>query len=343
MNRKTIALAGNPNVGKSTLFNALTGMRQHTGNWSGKTVDHAAGQMKYKDMVFQFIDLPGAYSLHSESPDEKAAGDYIVSGKFDIILMVADATCLERNLLLICDILAITNNAVLCVNLMDEAKKKGICPDIEKLSQLLGIPVIATAARSKKGLPELLDTIYEFTPQQSAGKDSQDEAASGNIRALPDLEDIYTQCVTHDHENPHELDRKIDKIVTSKRFGFPIMILMLLLIFWLTMVGANYPSSALSAMFGILDEKLRLLMTNVALPDTLVSVLMDGLYTTLTWVISVMLPPMAIFFPLFTLLEDFGYLPRVAFNLDHAFKSCGAHGKQALTMCMVDIRMRGSR
>lgn len=440
MNKKTIALAGNPNVGKSTLFNALTGMHQHTGNWSGKTVDNAAGHMKYKDSVFQFVDLPGAYSLHSESPDEKAAGEYIASGKADIILMIADATCLERNLLLICDILAITDNAILCVNLMDEAKKKGICPDIEKLSQLLGIPVIATAARSKKGLPALLNAIYEFAPRPSkpnalkmnaqsgndsatrrqktlqneaaenpqeetkpltntqnrsnpaenpqhksetttnaqllteqknenkttqhpqigskttnnlqrknaAPADSQSEAttnpqnknAANSTRTPLNADEIYAQCVTHNHNNPHSLDRKIDQIVTSKKLGFPIMILLLILIFWLTMVGANYPSAALSAMFGLLDEKLRALMESAALPDMLTSLSMDGLYTTLTWVVSVMLPPMAIFFPLFTLLEDFGYLPRVAFNLDHAFKSCGAHGKQALTMCMVDICMR---
>lgn len=460
MNKKTIALAGNPNVGKSTLFNALTGMHQHTGNWSGKTVDNATGHMKYKNSVFQFVDLPGAYSLHSESPDEKAAGEYIASGKADIILIVADATCLERNLLLICDILAMTRDAILCVNLMDEAKKKGICLDIEKLSQLLGIPVIATAARSKKGLPALLNAIHDFSPHQTAPAESQainpqnaaagkpqdenekmklsqDESGTAGLRgecglpadsrkspqngtadglckkdraadaqdespctprkqqnkkkpsgipqngnkrlenpqnenettslqnesaaAMADMQDkssgtlpvdaqnansarsartplnaneIYAQCVTHDQNNPHRLDRKIDKIVTSKKLGFPIMILLLILIFWLTMVGANYPSAALSAMFGALDEKLRLLMENAALPDMLTSILMDGLYTTLTWVISVMLPPMAIFFPLFTLLEDFGYLPRVAFNLDHAFKRCGAHGKQALTMCM---------
>lgn len=440
MNKKTIALAGNPNVGKSTLFNALTGMHQHTGNWSGKTVDNAAGHMKYKDSVFQFVDLPGAYSLHSESPDEKAAGEYIASGKADIILMIADATCLERNLLLICDILAITDNAILCVNLMDEAKKKGICPDIEKLSQLLGIPVIATAARSKKGLPALLNAIYEFAPRPCESNDLKINAQSGNDSAtrrqktlqneaaenpqketkpltntqnrsnpaenpqhksemttnaqllteqknenkatqhpqtgskttnnlqrknaapadsqseasanpqnknaakstrMPlNADEIYAQCVTHNQNNPHSLDRKIDQIVTSKKLGFPIMILLLILIFWLTMVGANYPSAALSAMFGLLDEKLRALMESAALPDMLTSLSMDGLYTTLTWVISVMLPPMAIFFPLFTLLEDFGYLPRVAFNLDHAFKSCGAHGKQALTMCMVDICMR---
>lgn len=324
MKKKTIALAGNPNVGKSTVFNALTGMRQHTGNWPGKTVSNAVGHMRYKDTVFEFIDLPGAYSLDSRSPDEAVTGEYIRSGKADIILIVADATCLQRNLLLIRDILTVTGNVILCLNLMDEAEKKGIETDTEKLQDLLMIPVVSTAARSKKGLSHLIETLYTFSP----GKTDP---------MLPvdfDPELIYRQCVTCKKTQPHSLDRKIDRIVTSKALGFPIMLILLLLIFWITMIGANYPSSALSSMFGFFDEKLRYVLDAANAPDMLTSVLMDGLYTTVTWVISVMLPPMAIFFPLFTLLEDFGYFPRVAFNLDNAFRKCGAHGKQSLTMCM---------
>ena len=324
MEKKTIALAGNPNVGKSTVFNALTGMKQHTGNWPGKTVTNTVGHAKYKDAILEFIDLPGAYSLNSKSPDEAVTGSYILSGKADLVLIVADATCLKRNLLLIKDILTVTKKAVLCVNLMDEAKKKGICPDVAKLQELLGIPVIATAARSKEGLSQLLETLYSFCPQDE----------SSTEKPQIDIDNIYRQCVTLKNSQPHGFDRRLDKIVTSKALGFPIMILLLLVIFWITMVGANYPSSALSSLFDMLDEKLRLLLDAIHAPSVLTAVLMDGLYTTLTWVISVMLPPMAIFFPLFTLLEDFGYLPRVAFNLDHAFKSCGAHGKQSLTMCM---------
>lgn len=324
MKKKTIALAGNPNVGKSTVFNALTGMKQHTGNWPGKTVTNAVGHMKYKDIVFNFVDLPGAYSLDGASPDEAVTGQYILSGEADLILIVADATCLKRNLLLIRDILSVTGKAVLCLNLMDEAKKKGIEPDTEKLQELLHIPVIATAARSRQGFPALLDTLYSFSPENTAPISENDL----------DIDYIYDQCVTLKRLQPHSFDRKLDRIVTSKALGFPIMILLLLIIFWLTMTGANYPSSALSAMFGALEDKIRFLLETAGADDTLISVLMDGLYTTLTWVISVMLPPMAIFFPLFTLLEDFGYLPRVAFNLDNAFKKCGAHGKQSLTMCM---------
>lgn len=322
MNRKTIALAGNPNVGKSTIFNSLTGLNQHTGNWPGKTVTTASGTFTYKDTEFTVIDLPGAYSLCSDSPDEKAAADYIASGEADIILIIADASCLERNLLLVRDILCVSDNIVLCVNLMDEAEKKGICVDIKRLSDILGIPVTASSARSGEGIPELLQMLYDYTPCLSI--------TSG----LPDTSYIYSQCVNLRSSEPHITDRKIDRIVTSKLLGFPIMIMMLIIIFWLTMSGANYPSAALSSLFAWTGEKIRYFLNCISLSPAIVSLIMDGIYTTLTWVISVMLPPMAIFFPLFTILEDSGYLPRIAFNLDNAFKSCGAHGKQALTMCM---------
>lgn len=322
MKKKTIALAGNPNVGKSTIFNTLTGLHQHTGNWPGKTVSTAEGRLEYEDTLFTLIDLPGAYSLNSSSPDEKAAAEYIRSGNADIILMVADATCLERNLLLVSDILSVTDNAVLCVNLMDEAEKKGIEIDIEKLSRTLGIPVTASAARSGEGISSLIQLLYDFN------------GTHHRTEKIPDISEIYSSCVTLSSCQPHSTDRKIDRIVTSKRFGFPIMILLLIIIFWITMSGANYPSSALSSFFSAFGDRLRLLLNMLPLSPTLISFIMDGVYTTLTWVISVMLPPMAIFFPLFTILEDSGYLPRIAFNLDNAFKSCGAHGKQALTMCM---------
>ena len=322
MNRKTIALAGNPNVGKSTIFNSLTGLNQHTGNWPGKTVTTASGTFTYKDTEFTVIDLPGAYSLCSDSPDEKAAADYIASGEADIILIIADASCLERNLLLVRDILCVSDNIVLCVNLMDEAEKKGIRVDIKRLSDILGIPVTASSARSGEGIPELLQMLYDYTPCLSI--------TSG----LPDTSCIYSQCVNLRSSEPHITDRKIDRIVTSKLLGFPIMIMMLIIIFWLTMSGANYPSAALSSLFAWTGEKIRYFLNCISLSPAIVYLIMDGIYTTLTWVISVMLPPMAIFFPLFTILEDSGYLPRIAFNLDNAFKSCGAHGKQALTMCM---------
>lgn len=332
MKTKIVALAGNPNVGKSTVFNALTGMKQHTGNWPGKTVSNATGQMQYKDITFQFVDLPGAYSLSSSSPDEKVTGDYISSNQADIVLIIADATCLERNLLLVKEVLLAAKKAIVCINLMDEAKKKGISVNIKKLQKILNVPVIPTSARSKEGLPVLVDTLYELTCENIDKADIFLEHHKAS--QLPSESEIYKQCVTLSSKEPHSFDRKIDRIVTSKKFGFPIMILMLLLIFWITMVGANYPSAALSSMFSAIEDKIKFLLINASCPSPVVSFIVDGIYKTTAWVVSVMLPPMAIFFPLFTLLEDFGYLPRVAFNLDSAFKNCGAHGKQSLTMCM---------
>lgn len=329
MNKKIIALAGNPNVGKSTVFNALTGMHQHTGNWPGKTVSNASGQLKYNESLFEFVDLPGAYSLDSASPDEIVTSDYIHSGKADLILIIADATCLHRNLLLAKDILSITGNAIFCVNLMDEAEKKGICINIKNLEDLLQIPVVPMTARSKKGLDELLKAIDDNVNAPDAS-----EEFSPVDTPVIDPDEIFRQCVTSCSPEPHDFDRKLDKIVTSRIFGFPLMFILLLLIFWLTMTGANYPSSVLSSFFSMLEEHIRTFLEDLSVPSAVTSLLMDGLYTTLTWVISVMLPPMAIFFPLFTLLEDLGYLPRIAFNLDSAFRRCGAHGKQSLTMCM---------
>lgn len=343
MKYKTIALAGNPNVGKSTVFNSLTGLNQHTGNWPGKTVTGAQGNFTYKDTRFLLIDLPGTYSLAATSIDERVARDYICSGEADITLVVADGTCLERNLNLILQVLSITPNVILCVNLLDEAKKKKISVDLKKLSHLLDIPVVGMTARSKIGLDELLQTLWSFETKKEP-EDRKElcslcmdaEAYQDNLQYATS---IFEQCVTAETEEPHAFDRKLDKIVTSRKYGFPIMILLLGLIFWLTITGANYPSQGLTMLFSWLEQQIRLFFDFISAPAALESVLMDGIYKTLTWVISVMLPPMAIFFPLFTLLEDFGYLPRVAFNMDHAFKKCCAHGKQALTMWLVDICM----
>lgn len=156
-----VALSGNPNTGKSTVFNALTGLRQHTGNWPGKTVVRAEGAFEYNDQKYKLMDLPGTYSLLSTSEDEEVARNFILFGKPDVTVIVVDASRLERNLNLVLQILEITDKAVLCLNLMDEAKRNDIEIDERALARSLGIPVVGTSARYQKGIPELIQTISE--------------------------------------------------------------------------------------------------------------------------------------------------------------------------------------
>ena len=343
----TIGLAGNPNVGKSTVFNGLTGMHQHTGNWPGKTVGNAVGEYKCHDKTFLLVDIPGTYSLMSNSEEEEIARDYICSGNSDVTVVVLDATSLERNLNLAIQIMNITDNVIICVNLLDQAKKKGIHIDFDLFSELLGVPVVGITARKPKTLKHLTNTIYDVCTGKVSpcpktfkfncktdsdfNNDNNSEIVS---KILKEAEEICSKVCTYDKQDYNERDRKIDKILTSKIFGIPIMLLFLGIIFWLTIEGANYPSQLLSKLFAFIQGQLYKFFEWIHAPSFVTGLLVDGMYQTLAWVVSVMLPPMAIFFPLFTFLEDLGYLPRIAFNLDNCFKKCCASGKQALTMCM---------
>lgn len=405
-----IALAGNPNTGKSTVFNSLTGMNQHTGNWPGKTVTNAQGRYRHDGRQHLLVDLPGTYSLLANSVEEEVARDFICFGQPDVTVVVADATCLERNLNLVLQVLEITERVVLCVNLIDEAKRKQIKIKFQQLSRELGVPVVATNARDGKGLTELKNAVAavatgetnteprfaSYGPNLDPAIDlvaTELETAVGNrvnprwlaLRllegdsgiaaglerhfgiALQDLsslqetrdrfyadtemtadkmrdrivsslvsaaENIAARTVTAFVDQRKSFDRKMDRVLTSKVFGIPIMLALLGVVFWLTIQGSNYPSQALASLFFGLEAWISSLSVWAWLPAWVHGILVLGVFRTLAWVVSVMLPPMAIFFPLFTLLEDLGYLPRVAFNLDHFFKKACAHGKQALTMCM---------
>ena len=345
---KIIAVAGNPNVGKSTIFNCLTGLKQHTGNWPGKTVTYAQGAYDYSGQRYTLIDLPGAYSLVAHSAEEEITRDYIRRRQADAIIVVCDAVCLERNLNLVLQILEDNSSVVVCINLLDEAAKKQIQINLPELSRLLGVPVVGTSARQGQGLTELMAAVHELVhnqvrdnspaiPVSTAQQTINDNTASASDQAVyyvQQAENIARAVISYANPNYDRKDRWLDSWITGRLTGFPLMLLLLAFVFWLTIWGANYPSQWLSQFLFSLEIPLFRLCQWLGLHQSLQNMLVLGCYRTLAWVVSVMLPPMAIFFPLFTLLEDVGYLPRVAFNLDHYFKKSCACGKQALTMTM---------
>ena len=393
--RPCIALAGNPNTGKSTLFNALTGLKQHTGNWSGKTVGRAEGRFLLGEKEAVLVDLPGIYSLFSAGAEEACARDFLAFGDADAVAVVVDASALERHLPLALQVMELMPRCVLCLNLADEAEKKGIVIDHKKLSDLTGVPVVKTAARTGRGLSDLTAALKKVMKQEPSVRHTpfhkalpedfaklltegekllpesknrpllldflwqeEDVLSDGELRQWSNRCKAYfageeetlavyrkerslcfqkraetlTAAVCKKNEAKADTTARMDGLFLRKRTGVPFMLLLLALVFWITAVGANVPSQWLMSAFTKLGTACRSVL--VSSPAWLESLLMDGVFLTVSWVVSVMLPPMAIFFPMFTLLEDCGLLPRIAFQLDGLFRRAGAHGKQALTLCM---------
>lgn len=407
---KKVLLMGNPNVGKSTVFNEITGSHQHTGNWTGKTVDSCSGKFKYKFNDYELVDLPGTYSLLASSEEERVARDYLCFNDYDCVVCVVDATNLERNLNLVLQVLELTNKVVLLLNLCDEAKKKNIEIDTAQLSKLLGVPVVKATARSGKGINELLEIVYQISNEtmlnesttlfynntiESAVKQvsralkgqidternlrffslrliendesfnssfkenfGADVLLKGNVRAsiksvqnklkqfgvnvsqtvttaiFDKSEDIAKSVSKKLPSKKDAFEHKLDNLLLGKYTSIPIMLLLFGAVLWITIAGSNYPSDWLRGVFDDFQVWLADWLISINAPDVFISLFVNGILRVLLWVVAVMLPPMAIFFPLFALLEDFGVLPRIAFNLDGAFESCGACGKQALTTCM---------
>ncbi len=332
---RIVALAGNPNVGKSTVFNALTGMHQHTGNWPGKTVTNAQGRFHTRRRRYALVDLPGTYSLMAHSEEERVARDFLCSGAADAVVVVCDATCLQRSLHLVLQTLELTPNVIVCVNLMDEAARKGISIDLAVLSARLGVPVVGCAAREKGSLSALTDALDALEPKPLPDARPEPTAEETAVVAWAHrAEAICADAVRQTQAGYGARDRRIDRVLTGRVTGYGVMLLLLAGLLWLTISGANVLSDALSAALFWVQEWLSALLVSAGAPAWLQGALIDGVYRVLSWVVSVMLPPMAIFFPLFTLLEDAGYLPRVAYALDKPFQRCDACGKQALTMCM---------
>ncbi|MCY7375067.1 MAG: ferrous iron transport protein B, partial [Pyrinomonadaceae bacterium] len=345
-----IALAGNPNAGKTTLFNALTGMRQKVANYSGVTVERKEGFWKLNDRTARLIDLPGLYSLDATSMDEQIARD-VLTGKLadlpkpDAIIAVIDATNLERNLYLVTQLLEYKIPIVIALTMVDVAEKQSLEIDTKKLAELLKIPVVEVKATQKIGVEELAEKVFEAANNQPFSTNQTFSGAAGDLDfihlSLQDddainkkifarynfISEVYQESVVPKRTEQRHISEKIDRVLTHKFFGLAILIGVLLLVFQAIFSWATLPMDLLEAGFGALGD-----FTRASLPEGLLTdLLVDGVIAGVGGIL-IFLPQILLLFLFISILEDTGYMARAAFLLDKLMSKVGLHGKAFLPL-----------